>query len=91
MDSDSSFERSGLSDNADAAVIADIDMLDFYLDVNSSIGDSPLLIRIGRQVINWGEATFILGGNSTFNSIDVGAIRRPGAEIKEALLPIEAV
>ena len=42
-------------------------------------------------MINWGEATFIPGGNSAFNPIDVAALRRPGAEIKEALLPVEAL
>ena len=91
LDDEGSFERSGLSDNADAAVITNIDALDFYLDWDGQIGDRPVLIRAGRQVINWGEATFILGGNSVFNSIDVNAIRRPGAEIKEALLPVDAL
>ena len=42
-------------------------------------------------MINWGEATFIPGGNSAFNPIDVATLRRPGSEIKEALLPVEAL
>jgi hypothetical protein len=47
----------------------------------------PLDVRIGRQVVNWGEATFIQGVN-VLNPIDVSAFRRPGAEIKEGLLPV---
>ena len=42
-------------------------------------------------MINWGESTFILGGNNVFNPIDVCVFRRPGSEIKEALLPVNAV
>ncbi len=87
----SSYERSPLLDRSDSIVIRDAELLDFYFDYDTDIAGRPLLVRVGRQVINWGEATFILGGNSVFNSIDVNAIRRPGAEIKEALLPIEAI
>jgi hypothetical protein len=56
-----------------------------------TIADMPVNLRVGKQVINWGESTFILGGNNVFNPIDVGAFRRPGSEIKEALVPVNAV
>ena len=38
-----------------------------------------------------GVKTPYSGGNSSFNPIDVAALRRPGAEIKDALLPVEAI
>ncbi|MDA8653737.1 DUF1302 domain-containing protein [Alphaproteobacteria bacterium] len=92
---DSSFNRTGvkggLSDRGESNAGYDLQLLDAYLSFDLEVADRPLMVRIGKQVINWGEATFIPGGNSAFNPIDVGAIRRPGAEIKEALLPVEAV
>lgn len=91
LDNNSSFERVGLNDKADGPAVMHLDLLDAYLDYDTNIGDVPVLLRVGKQVINWGESTFILGGNSAFSPIDVAAIRRPGAEIKEALLPVEAV
>lgn len=91
LDSDSSFERSGINEDGEAEAIMHIDLLDAYIDVDTDIADMPVLVRVGKQVINWGESTFVLGGNSVFSPIDVGAIRRPGAEIKEALLPVEAI
>ena len=91
LDNNSSFERSGLNDKADGPAVMHLDLLDAYLDYDTNIGEVPVLLRVGKQVINWGESTFILGGNSAFSPIDVAAIRRPGAEIKEALLPVEAV
>jgi hypothetical protein len=91
LDSDSSFERSGINEDGEAEAIMHIDLLDAYVDFDLDVGNMPVLIRAGKQVINWGESTFVLGGNSVFSPIDVGAIRRPGSEIKEALLPVEAL
>ena len=45
-------------------------------------------MRAGKQVVNWGESTFIGGGINSINPIDVSAFRRPGAEIKEGLIPV---
>lgn len=68
-----------------------IDLLDAFVFANFDIGDIPTTVRVGKQVINWGESLAIQGGINQFNSIDVGAIRTPGAELKEALLPEESV
>ncbi len=91
LDEDDSYERVGPTDRAKRDAIENINILDAYLDYTGEIGSNPFQIRVGRQVINWGESTFFIGGNSVFSPIDVPAIRRPGAEIKEALLPVEAV
>ena len=91
LDDDGSFARSdGLLEDAKRDAIENIQVLDAFVDIDTNIGDIPVLVRVGNQVINWGESTFFLGGNSVFNPIDVPAIRRPGAEIKDALLPVEA-
>ena len=57
----------------------------FYM---GSEGQVPLDLRLGRQVASWGESTFIQNGINSINPIDVSAFRRPGAEIKEGLLPV---
>ena len=48
-------------------------------------------MRAGWQVINWGESTFIQGGINAINPIDVSVLRVPGAELRDALLPVGAV
>lgn len=68
-----------------------IDLLDAFVFANFDLGSVPTTVRVGKQVINWGESLVIQGGINQFNSIDVGAIRTPGAELKEALLPEESV
>ena len=81
----------GVEDDGEKRVGAGIELLDAYINYDFDIGNMPAQIRLGNQVINWGESTFITGGNSVFSPIDVPALRRPGAEIKEALLPVEAL
>ena len=62
-------------------------LLDAYLYGSFGIGETDLQLRLGRQVVNWGESVFIQGVNQ-INPIDVPAARRPGAELKEVLLPV---
>ena len=86
------YERSDLMDGAaQDQMVFDLQVLDAYVAYDGDLAGRPYEIRAGKQVINWGESTFILGGNSVFSPIDVAAIVRPGSEIKEALLPVEAL
>ncbi|WP_166264364.1 DUF1302 domain-containing protein [Marinobacter caseinilyticus] len=65
------------------------EILDAYVFTDWYIGNTPLSVRYGKQVVSWGESTFIQGGINTINPIDVPAFRAPGSELKEALLPVE--
>ena len=71
----------------DYAKFKGAEILDAYVYGYFDVGSMPLNVRLGRQVINWGESTFIQGGLNSINPLDVSAFRRPGAEVKEALLP----
>ena len=62
-------------------------LLDAYAYGSFDVGDTDLQLRLGRQVVNWGESVFIQGINQ-INPIDVTALRRPGTEVKEVLLPV---
>ena len=63
-------------------------ILDAFVYHNYSIADAPGSVRFGKQVVSWGESTFSGGGINSINPIDVSAFRRPGAEIKEGLIPV---
>jgi hypothetical protein len=64
------------------------ELLDAFVYHNYSIGDLPGAVRVGKQVVSWGESTFIGNSINSINPIDVSAFRRPGAEIKEGLIPV---
>lgn len=82
-------ERYELSTSAKELVGSDASLLDAYVWAGTDSGVLPFQIRVGEQVINWGESTFILGGIglNTFNPIDISRLRVPGAELRDALLP----
>ncbi len=64
-----------------------ISLLDAYIYNSFDIAGRPLQLRLGHQVLNWGESLYFQGVNQ-INPVDLPALRRPGAELKEALLPI---
>lgn len=73
---------------SDFAKFSGAELLDAFVYGSFEIGDKPLDVRLGKQVVSWGESTFIQGGVNSINPVDVSAFRRPGAEIKEGLLPV---
>ena len=83
--------RTAIGSDAESDSVRNVELLDAFISYDGQIGGSPYQLKVGRQVLNWGESTFVLGGNSVFNPIDVNAFVRPGSEIKEALLPVEAI
>lgn len=81
-------EKIDLSDPTLDRVGSDVDLLDAYLYGGFDAGEVPVDLRVGRQVVSWGESTFIQNGINVINPVDVAAIRVPGAELREALLPV---
>ncbi|WP_376694950.1 DUF1302 domain-containing protein [Wenzhouxiangella sp. EGI_FJ10305] len=62
-------------------------LLDAYVYGDFPLGDQILSMRLGRQVVSWGESTFLAGGINAINPVDVTALRTAGAELKDAFLP----
>lgn len=83
--------RFELSEAAKEKVGKDFRLLDAFMYGSFDIGDHKLNARVGRQVISWGESTFIQGGINVINPIDVSKLRVAGAELKEAFLPVDAL
>ena len=74
-------------DYQDLAQGSGIVPLDYYLFWNTYVAEMPVEFRAGNLVLSWGENTFIQNGINVINPFDVTALRRPGSEIREALLP----
>ena len=69
----------------------DAKILDAYLWADWDVANMPLNVKAGKQVFNWGEALFVRDGINTSNPVDASAFRLPGAEIKQVLIPTEAL
>ena len=81
---------SPLSDAAKREVGRDMELLDAFISYDLPTA-MPVNIRLGNQVINWGESTFIQNGINVINPIDVTKFRIPGSELREALRPVPLV
>ena len=79
------------SNYEDLAKFSGVALLDAYAYAGWKLGgEYDTKLRVGRHVLNWGESAFIQGLNQV-NPIDLPALRRPGTEIKEVLLPVGMV
>lgn len=65
----------------------DIELFDAYAHATFDLGERALSMKLGNQVVNWGEALFFQGGIASANGFDLRNLRQPGSEIKEAMLP----
>ena len=82
-------DRFALSDAAVERVGKDFRLLDAVVFGDFAVGEqSNVSVRLGNQVLSWGESTFIANGINAINPVDVSALRVPGSELKEAFLPV---
>jgi hypothetical protein len=87
---DSQTDRTPISERGKDLAGAYVRLLDAFIYGRWDLGGHELDLRLGNQVVNWGESTFIQGGvNAAINHFDVSALRVPGSELREAYLPQE--
>lgn len=68
-----------------------VELLDLYAYTSLDVGEtSQLTLRFGQHVVNFGETLFVPGVNQ-YQALDVTALRTPGTQLKEALLPVPQV
>ncbi len=69
--------RTDLSNDGSWAVSSGADLQDAYLTANFSVAAVPVQLRVGNQVINWGESSFLRFGIDVVNPIDLAALAQP--------------
>ncbi|HLP25647.1 MAG TPA: DUF1302 domain-containing protein [Acidobacteriota bacterium] len=91
VNSNGTRKKAALSDEAQRIVGEGGELLDAYVYFKPTLGTMPARFAIGKQVLSWGESTFIPNGINSVNPIDVAKLRTPGSELKEALRPLNMV
>jgi hypothetical protein len=84
-------DKDALSERAQEWVGKDARLLDAYIYGNHEVGTKFLNWRLGKQVVSWGESTFIQGGINVINPVDVSKLRVAGSELKEAFEGVNMV
>ncbi len=83
--------RTDLADDAKDQVARDVRLLDLWVSKDMNIGSQRARVRVGNQVISWGESIFAIGGINSTNSLDFQKFSVPGTQIKEAVIPAPMV
>lgn len=80
-------QRTPLASDSKSQAVNSLQLLDFWAEKDFAIGDQNAHLRLGNQVINWGESYFASGGINATNSLDIQKLFVPGTQLKQALLP----
>ena len=80
-------ERTPLSASAKNQVVHNLRLYDFWAEKRITIGEQSGHVRVGNQVINWGESYFLPYGINSTNSIDYQKAATPGQQLKQIILP----
>lgn len=63
------------------------EVLDLHLSSSIDVFGRPVAWRIGRQILNWGESTFIPNGLNAILAANANRAGVPGAELEEVFIP----
>ena len=79
--------RSPLDNEAANALKKDISLLDLWIAKDLDLAGNSAKLKLGNQVISWGEDIFILGGINSINALDLRKYHIPGTQLKEIFIP----
>lgn len=80
--------RTELSDDAKDIAVQNFTLLDAWVSKDLKLIDGRnTTIRLGNQVLSWGEDIFIIGGINQINAFDLRKLHTPGTQVKEILRP----
>lgn len=81
-------ERTELTAEGKEQVGSDARMLDAYLSAKFTLRGRPIQLRLGEQVVNWGESRFFAsGGVNVTNALDVPLFQQPTSTLRDLRRP----
>jgi hypothetical protein len=80
-------ERTPLGGKALDSVGKNAGLLEHYLNAQFHVGGVPVQLRLGDQVINWGESSFLRFGVDTINPLDLVALVQPTSMARDLPIP----
>ena len=87
MDSDR--QRTPLSADAEEQVGSGGELLDAHVTARFTIRDVPLMLRLGDQIVNWGESRFFaISGINVANPVDIPRFQQPTSTPRDLRRPV---
>ena len=79
--------RTEFDDDAEKLVGSDVELRESYVNWRIRPWGVPALIRVGQQIINWSETTFVRDGLDVINPVDLVSALRPSSTRDELRTP----
>jgi len=80
--------RTELSGDARKIAVHNFTLLDAWVSKDLKwLDNRTATLRLGNQVLSWGEDIFIIGGINSINAFDLRKLHTPGTQVKEILRP----
>lgn len=80
--------RTDLSSEAKGIAVHNFTLLDAWVSKDFRwLDDKAATVRLGNQVLSWGEDIFVIGGINQTNALDLRKLHTPGTQVKEILRP----
>ena len=76
-----------LTDEASNELNTKTRVLDLWVSKKFELNEQQARIRVGNQVVSWGESIYIPGGVNQTNALDVMQAAQPGTQLKEVFIP----
>ena len=80
-------ERTELSSDADPYVGSNVALRDYHVGARLRVRGMPVQVRVGDQVLNWGESTFLRFGVQVLSPADIVAALRPASAPRDLEIP----
>jgi hypothetical protein len=80
-------ERTDLSSDTDPYVGWNVALRDYHVGARLRARGMPVQVRVGDQVLNWGESTFLRFGVQVLSPLDIVAALRPASAPRDLDIP----
>ncbi len=79
--------RTDFDSDAEKLVGSDIELRESYINWRFRPGGMPALLRVGQQILNWSETTFVRDGLDLINPIDLVTVLQPASKKEDLRTP----
>ena len=83
--------RTEFDRDAEKLVGSDVELRESYVSWRFRPGGVPALLRVGRQIVNWSETTFVRDGLDVINPIDLVTVLQPASKKEDLRTPQQMV
>ncbi|HDY82526.1 MAG TPA: DUF1302 family protein, partial [Halieaceae bacterium] len=80
-------ERTEFNSDAEKLVGSDVELRESYVNWSPAPGGMPVIFRVGQQILNWSETTFVRDGLDVINPVNLVTLLQPGSTQEDLRTP----